>query len=264
MEPQHRADFRLPFVVGDCFLVESRRQHGQSHAVEAGGGLDDVRKIDALEKLFDEGGDFLAGGFGFAPILIKLVDERAFLPVVQPVTRRLEFLVEHLEGLAGELLVLREVEIAARRDALEFLRAEGELEEDVHRGPGVVGQFLGFLPVVVEHVGPQADGGVVFGPLVHPIPMPHFPSPVGAGLAEVGPLAPAGHVAVDEADGLVGLDEELELHLLELARPEGVVARRDLIAESLADLPDAERHSHAGRVEDVLELNEDGLRRLRS
>jgi hypothetical protein len=42
---------------------------------------------------------------------------------------------------------------------------------------------------------------------------------------------------------LVGarLDEELHLHLLELAGAEDEVAGRDLVAERLADLRDAER-----------------------
>ena len=38
-----------------------------------------------------------------------------------------------------------------------------------------------------------------------------------------------------------GVAEELDLHLLELARAEGAVLRRDLVAERLADLGDAER-----------------------
>ena len=38
-----------------------------------------------------------------------------------------------------------------------------------------------------------------------------------------------------------GLDEELHLHLLELTGTEDEVARRDLVAERLADLRDAER-----------------------
>jgi hypothetical protein len=38
-----------------------------------------------------------------------------------------------------------------------------------------------------------------------------------------------------------GLDEELHLHLLELAGTEDEVPRGDLVAERLADLPDSER-----------------------
>ena len=58
-------------------------------------------------------------------------------------------------------------------------------------------------------------------------------------------------------------DEELHLHLLELARAEEEVARRDLVAERLADLRDAERRLAARDLEDVLEVDEDALRRLR-
>src|SRR5690606_230587 len=49
------------------------------------------------------------------------------------------------------------------------------------------------------------------------------------------------------------------LHLLELARAEDEVARRDLVAEALADLGDAERGLHAGAREHVREVHEDAL-----
>ena len=42
----------------------------------------------------------------------------------------LRLLVEVLHGLAAELLVLRQVEIAAGGNALQFLRPEGELVKD--------------------------------------------------------------------------------------------------------------------------------------
>ena len=61
-----------------------------------------------------------------------------------------------------------------------------------------------------------------------------------------------------------GLDEELELHLLELARAEQEVARRDLVAEALADLRDAEGGRMRARVHDVDEVDEDALRGLRA
>ena len=65
---------------------------------------------------------------------------------------------------------------------------------------------------------------------------------------------------------LVGarLDEELHLHLLELAGAEDEVARRDLVPERLADLADAERHLLARGLLDVLVVDEDALRRLRA
>ena len=59
-----------------------------------------------------------------------------------------------------------------------------------------------------------------------------------------------------------GRHEVLHLHLLELAHAEEEVPRRDLVAEALADLRDAERRLHAHRVGHVLEVDEDALRRL--
>ena len=60
------------------------------------------------------------------------------------------------------------------------------------------------------------------------------------------------------------LDEELEFHLLEFAHAEDEVPGRDLVAERLPDLGDAERRAARGRVEHVLEVGEDRLRRLGS
>ena len=57
-------------------------------------------------------------------------------------------------------------------------------------------------------------------------------------------------------------DEELHLHLLELAGAEDEVAGRDLVAEALAGLPDAERRLLARGVHDVQVVDEDALRGL--
>ena len=59
-------------------------------------------------------------------------------------------------------------------------------------------------------------------------------------------------------------DEELHLHLLELARAEDEVSGRDLVAEGLADLRDPERRALARELEHVLEVDEDPLRGLRA
>src|ERR1700733_6038977 len=56
------------------------------------------------------------------------------------------------------------------------------------------------------------------------------------------------------------LDEELHLHLLEFAGAEDEVARRDLVAEALADLADAERRLAARRRPPVGEVDENALR----
>ena len=61
-----------------------------------------------------------------------------------------------------------------------------------------------------------------------------------------------------------GLDKELHLHLLELARAENEVAGRDLVAERLADLGNAERHLLPRGLLHVEEVHEDALRRLRA
>jgi hypothetical protein len=58
------------------------------------------------------------------------------------------------------------------------------------------------------------------------------------------------------------LDEELDLHLLELARAEDEVSGRDLVAERLADLADAERRLLARGLQHVGEVGEDALSRL--
>ena len=64
--------------------------------------------------------------------------------------------------------------------------------------------------------------------------------------------------------GLGRRDEVLHLHLLELERPEDEVAGRDLVAERLADLRDPEGRLAARDLRDVLEVDEDALRGLRS
>ena len=61
-----------------------------------------------------------------------------------------------------------------------------------------------------------------------------------------------------------GRDEELHLHLLELAGAEDEVAGGDLVAEGLADLGDPEGRLLAGEAEHVLEVDEDALRGLRA
>lgn len=61
---------------------------------------------------------------------------------------------------------------------------------------------------------------------------------------------------------LARLDEELHLHLLELAGAEDEVAGRDLVAEGLAHLRDAEGRLAARGLLDLGEVGEDALGRL--
>ncbi len=101
-----------------------------------------------------------------------------------------------------------------------------------------MGQLVGLVIAQAQMVGTQAE--------LH-VPVQACPTPV---------LVPA--VA------LVRRDEELHLHLLELARAEDEVAGRDLVAKRLADLRDAERRLLAGELQHVLEVHEDALGGLRA
>ena len=67
---------------------------------------------------------------------------------------------------------------------------------------------------------------------------------------------------MDETHDIVGADEEFQFHLLKLAGAERVIARGDFVAEGFADLRDAEGDFDPRGIEDVLELHENGLRRL--
>ena len=93
--------------------------------------------------------------------------------------------------------------------------------------------------------------------------MPDLPAPVVLnGTVEIGIIGESYDMTVKNLNRLIGADEELELHLLELAAAERVVARRDFISEALAHLGDAVGNGHAGSRGDVLELGENRLSRL--
>src|SRR5439155_19315434 len=55
-----------------------------------------------------------------------------------------------------------------------------------------------------------------------------------------------------------------QLHLFEFARAKSEIARIDFVAKRLADLCDSERQFFSRNVEDILELNENRLRGLRT
>src|SRR6202453_1456220 len=114
---------------------------------------------------------------------------------------------------------------------------EAELVLDIDSAVGVVRQLL--LGVFVQPQVPWIDSkvDVPLPPGVDPILMPFLRGR--------------------------RLDEELHLHLLELAGAEDEIARSDLVPEALADLPDAERWLPAGSRHHVREVHEDALRGLR-
>ena len=138
----------------------------------------------------------------------------------------LPLVVEVAERPAAHLGVALEVEVGAVRDALQLAPADGEPVLDVDRALRVVRQLLLGVLAEPEVLGADAVAPVPGEALLDPVVVP----PLVGG--------PALH-------GVERVHEELELHLLELARPEDEVARRDLVPEAPADLGDAERAASA-------------------
>ena len=144
--------------------------------------------------------------------------------------------VEVLDLLSGESLMVAEVEVGTGVDSLQLLETEREVELDVGRGVGVVGQFLVIVETVVLGTHPEVD--VPF----HAVLLPLFePLHLGARTAE-----------------------EFHLHLLELSHSEYELSCDDLVSERLSDLGDTERNLHAARLLDVEIFNEYSLCRLRT
>ena len=148
--------------------------------------------------------------------------------------------VAHLLALSAGGGVGLEVEVGAMGDAFELAvsgRSKGKAVLDVAgtgADLGVVGELVAVMLAQNEIVASEADL------------LPPGESPIAP------PLVPL--------VGGVGSDEELDLHLLEFAAAEGEIARRDFVAEGLADLRDAERNAHARGIADIPEVGEDALR----
>ena len=146
--------------------------------------------------------------------------------------------VEDFLRFAGGVGVLREIVAAAGGDAPELLHAKRIFEHDVHRAAGVKREFLLRMRVAREVRVGQADAL-----------QPRF-APSDPLFVDLGPIG-------------VFVDEIFHLHLFKFARAENEVARRDLVAERLADLRNTERQFHATGIDDVFEINKHALRRLR-
>src|SRR4029079_1495095 len=144
--------------------------------------------------------------------------------------------VDPLELRPRRLGVLGQVESAAVRDPLELRPADREQVLDVARAARVVRELVGLV---------RADAEVALANAVAEMPAEALVDPVAVPLVR-----------------LVRRDEELHLHLLELERAEDEVPGRDLVPERLADLRDPERRLAARDLGDVLEVDEDALRRL--
>ena len=140
--------------------------------------------------------------------------------------------------MAGEVIVGAVGDALKLRPLARAVGSEREVVLDVHRALGVVRELLGGVLVAAQVFGVDAQARVPVPALVDPGLVPVL---VGA-----------------------GLDEELHLHLLELPCAEDEVARRDLVSKRLALLRYSERYLYPAGIEDVLEVGEDALRRLRS
>src|SRR5260221_2611431 len=134
------------------------------------------------------------------------------------------------------LLMIRQIEVGAVVDALELLPAEREFILDVERVRGVMRELILAVLMPTQFLVPNPE------PLdpIHPFRAP--------GLE---PLVLA-----------AGFHEELHLHLLELPSPKDEVARRDLVAERLADLRNSKRDFLTRGLLHVQVIDIDPLRRL--
>src|SRR3989441_9652814 len=131
-----------------------------------------------------------------------------------------------------------QVEVSAIGDAFQFAPAKRILVLDVRAGLGIVAKLV--LRTVVETQVCRLD------PELRRIPGETLLAPV------VKPLVIG-----------AGFDEELHLHLLELPRAEDEITGRNLVAERLPDLSDAEGRLEAARLLDIEEVHEHALRGLR-
>src|SRR5205085_2780295 len=143
-----------------------------------------------------------------------------------------------LELLPRVLGVLAEIEVAAVGDPRELRLAYREEVLDVAGRARVVTELVLIVRSEPQMVRPDPEVRVPIHALGPPMLKP--PSRLTRG------------------------NEVLHLHLFEFPCPEDEVARRDLVAEALADLRNAEGRLLAGELEVVLEVEEDALGGLRA
>ena len=209
METHDDALLRVAFVIGRGVLIVGFAQEGERGPVGAGTWFDDVGN-EAVARGIVEIREILATAAMLGLAIGRLLDG--------------EFI-----SLANEFAfhVAAEIEVAAMRDAFQFpvfpLVQEGEGVFDVSGADAVVAQVVGGVVAQNEIVAFDAKIEI---PLIPPV------APVGVPL-------PA----------FRGMTEELDFHLLEFARTEGEVARRDLVADTLSDLADAKGNADATAVD---------------
>ena len=222
VEAQHVED--LFGLLGQPIFA-NKGQNGQLNGRQRGGELQ-----------YDAGVAPFEGLFGVCPGQYaeeQAVDtDRGFDHIGR--VARPQLCIEILYLLAGELLVLRKVEIGAAVNPFHFLESERHLVLDVRSCIGIVSQLF----VVVEAILFVAKAEVAV-----PAHARFFPT------GKPGEL-------------FAWPNKELHLHLLKLPHPKNELPRDDLIPESLSDLSNAEGDLHASRFLDIEEVDKDSLRRF--
>ena len=149
-------------------------------------------------------------------------------------------LVEISQVLAAELRVLIEVVAAALGHALQLAPSERIQELDVGGAARIMRQFIGRVFAGAQMLALDSEFDVPVESEIDPVAIPLLFF-----------LA-------------IGTNEELHLHLLELAGAENEILGGDFVAERFALLRDAERQLDALRIDDVLEVRENSLRGFRA
>src|SRR5262249_1417218 len=133
----------------------------------------------------------------------------------------LALFVEIRQRLAAPLRMLLEIEVGTVGDAHQLAPADGEVVLDVDGALGVVRELVRLVLAKTEIGVLQA---------VPPEPREAVLDPAIVPVLVGGPAV----------DGVVRIDEVLDLHLLELTSAKDEVARRDLVAERASRLGDPE------------------------
>src|SRR5687768_10477351 len=107
--------------------------------------------------------------------------------------------------------MLRQIEISARGNPLELLRAERKLVENIDRRFRVMCELLRPLPVFLERFPPESDFLVKAKTFLDPVFVPDFPAPVRLRLAGMATILDLRDRTSMFFDDVIGLDEEFEL-----------------------------------------------------
>src|SRR5438552_843073 len=149
----------------------------------------------------------------------------------------LRLIIKILERFTATFLVLLQIVVSAIRNAFELLPSKREIVFDVVGALGIKGALSTRYIQHVQFRTPNTDVLVKLQPFFQPVIEPFHPL-----------LCPA---------------KIFQLHLLEFAGAEREIARIDFITKGFSNLCDPEWQLLARHFEDVLELNEDRLRRFR-